>query len=284
MKTRFRRLIAPPVFEGDEEKTRIAHLLNTILFIVFGLVAIYTGVTLITDINLVGLAVEGIMLVGSLGLLLLIRRGYVRLTSWVLALLLWVLISVGTYYYGGLSGSGISSFFGIVLIAGLLLGGRLALLFAGLCVLSTAAMLATEVVGVAPPPPEFITPTYRWAEFSTTIGGVASLFYLVIRSLEVALGRARRNEREAIEASHFKSQLIARISHELRTPLGAILGLTEMLDCAVCGPLSAEQRQVAAKIVRNSQRLNSLVAQLLDQSYFESGELKLKAEKFSPRP
>ena len=283
MKTRLRRLIAPPVFEGDEEKTRVASLLNAILFIVFGLVVIYTGVTLITDLNLIGLAVEGALILTSLGLLLLMRRGYVRLASWILSLLLWGLISVGTYYYGGLLGSGVASFFGIALIAGLLLGGRSALLFAGLSVLSTAVMLATETLGVAPPTPEFVTPTYRWAEFSTTVVGVASLFYLVIRSLEGALERARRNEREAIEASNFKSQLIARISHELRTPLGAILGLTEMLDCAVCGPLSAEQRQVTLKIVRNAQRLNRLVAQLLDQSYFESGKLKLKTEEFSPR-
>ena len=200
MKTRLRRLIAPPVFEGDEEKTRVASLLNAILFIVFGLVVIYTGVTLITDLNLIGLAVEGALILTSLGLLLLMRRGYVRLASWILSLLLWGLISVGTYYYGGLLGSGVGSFFGIVLIAGLLLGGRSALLFAGLSVLSTAVMLATETLGVAPPTPEFVTPTYRWAEFSTTVVGVASLFYLVIRSLEGALERARRNEREAIEA------------------------------------------------------------------------------------
>jgi signal transduction histidine kinase len=283
IKTRLWRLVAPPVFEGDDEKTRIASLLNTILLIVFGLVTIYTVITLITDPNFVGLAVESVMIAGALVLLLVIRRGYVRLTSWFLSLLLWAVISVGTYYYGGLSGSGISSFFGVVLIAGLLLGGRSALLFAGLSVLSTAVMLATETAGVAPLPPEFITPAYRWAEFSTTIVGVASLFYLVIRSLEGALERARLNEREAIEASNFKSTLIARISHELRTPLGAILGLTEMLDCAVCGSLSDEQHQVTAKIVRNSRRLNRLVAQLLDQSYFESGKLKLKTEAFSPR-
>jgi signal transduction histidine kinase len=283
MKTRLGRLIAAPVFEGDEEKTRIARLLNAILFIVFGLVAIYTVITLITDLNLVGLAVEGSMILVSLGLLLFIRRGYVRLASWILSLLLWGIISVGTYYYGGLLGSGVASFFGIVLIAGLLLGASSALLFAGLSVLSTAVMLATEVMGVAPPPPEFITPAYRWAEFSTTVIGVASLFYLVIRSLEGALGRARRNEREAVEASNFKTHLIARISHELRTPLGAVLGLTEMLDCAVYGPLSGEQHQVAAKIVRNSQRLNRLVAQLLDQSHFEAGTFKLRAEEFSPR-
>jgi signal transduction histidine kinase len=188
------------------------------------------------------------------------------------------------YLYGGLLGSGISSFFGVSLIAGLLLGGYAAIVFALLSILSTAVMLVLGTLGVAPPAPDYITPTYRWAEFGTTVLGVGSLFYLAIRSLERALERARRNEREAIEANDFKSQLIARISHELRTPLGAVLGLTEMLeDHSVSGPLTPEQREIAIKIVRNSHRLNRLVAQLLDQSRFESGELKLKAVEFSPR-
>jgi signal transduction histidine kinase len=284
MTTRFRRWVASPVFEGDEEKTRIAGLLNAILFIILGLVAIYTVVTLVTDPDVVGLTVEGTMIVLALALRHLMYRGRVRLASIILSLLLWALISVGTYLYGGLLGSGISSLFGVALIAGLLLGGRAAIVFAGLSVLSSAVMFVTELLGIAPLPPAYITPAYRWAEFSTTILGVGSLFYLVIRSLERALERARRKEREAIEASDFKTQLIARISHELRTPLGAILGLTEMLeDPSVSGALYPNQQQIAQKIVRNSHRLNGLVAELLDQSRFESGKLRLKVEAFSPR-
>jgi signal transduction histidine kinase len=271
MRTWYRRWITPPVFEGDEEKTRIASLLNVISFIIFGLVLIYTTITLVTDPDVVGLAVEGAMIVLALTLRYLMYRGHVRLASIILSVLLWALISVGTYLYGGLLG-------------GLLLGGRAAIVFALLSVLSTAVMLLTEMLGVAPPPPDYITPAYRWAEFGTTILGVGSLFYLVIRSLEKALERARRNEQEAIEASDFKTQLIARISHELRTPLGAVLGLTEMLeDHSVCGPLSPKQQEVAEKIVRNSHRLNRLVAELLDQSRFESGELRLRVAEFSPR-
>ncbi|MBN1812509.1 MAG: hypothetical protein JXA14_11790 [Anaerolineae bacterium] len=284
MRTWYRRWVTPPVFEGDEEKTRVASLLNVISFIIFGLVAIYTAITLVTAPDVVGLAIESSMIVVALALRRLMRRGHIRLASIILSLLLWAFISVGTYFYGGLLGSGLSSFFGVALVAGLLLGGRAAIVFALLSVLSTAVMLVTGTFGVAPPPPDYITLTYRWAEFGTTILGVGSLFYLVIRSLEKALERARRNEQEAIEASNFKSQLIARISHELRTPLGAILGLTEMLeDPSVCGTLSPKQREIAQKVVRNSHRLNRLVAELLDQSRFESGKLRLKLEPFSPQ-
>jgi signal transduction histidine kinase len=277
------RLVAPPVFEGDGEKTRIARLLHIILLIIFVLVAVYTIISLVTDIYWAGLAVEAALLLIPLGLMRLSRRGKVQVASFILSLVLWGLISVGTYAYGGLQGSGPSSFFGVALIAGLLMGGRAAVLFALMSVLSLGGMLITEMLGVAPLPPEFLTPTYRWLELSTTIIGVGGLFYLVTQSLESALERARQNEREAVEASNFKSRLIARVSHELRTPLGAILGLTEMLDYSICGPLSPEQREVMQKVIRNTHRLNHLVADMLDQSRFESGKLRLRISEFSPR-
>jgi signal transduction histidine kinase len=283
MSARVWRLIAPPVFEGDEEKTRIARLLHIILLIISVLVGAYTIISLVTDVYWAGLAVEAVLLLIPLGLMRLSRRGKVQLASFILSLLLWGLISAGTYAYGGLQGSGPSSFFGVALIAGLLMGGRAAVLFALMSVLSLGGMLLAEMFGVAPSPPEFLTPTYRWLELSTTIIGVGGLFYLVTQSLENALERARQNEREAIEVSNFKSRLIARVSHELRTPLGAILGLAEMLDCAICGPLSLEQHQVTKKIMRNSYRLNHLVADMLDQSRFESGRLRLRVSEFSPR-
>lgn len=281
---RFRRLIAPPVFEEDEDKTRVAALLNVILLIVAGLVALYMLVTLVTEANLViGLAIEGTMLLVALGLLVLMRRGWVRRAALILSLLLWGLITVGTYLYGGLRGSGIGSFFGVALIAGLLLGGRMGILFAILSILSAGGMLLTEILGVAPSPPEFLTPSYRWMEFSTTIIGVTGLAYLFTHSLERALEQAQRKSQEALEASQFKSRLIARISHELRTPLGAVMGLTEMLHCMVYGPLSIEQQEITQKVLRNSQRLNELVTELIEQSRFESGRFRLRMEKISPR-
>jgi len=280
--SRLRKALSPPVFEGDEEKTRIAALLNAILIIVVFLVSIYMVVTLLHDLNVIGVSVEVGLIAASLGLLFLLHRGHMRITGIVISTVLWGLISVGTYAYGGLYGSGVSSFFGVALIAALLLGWRMGLVFTGLSIISLALMMVAEVRGVIPPVPDFVTPVYRWIELSTTLGGLMALLYLAMHSLERALEQARTNAQVAMEASEFKSRLIGRISHELRTPLAAVLGLTEMLHYSDCGTLNPKQQEIAQKIVRNTNHLSELVAQLLEQSRFESGRLRLEVEPFSP--
>src|SRR5205085_10188858 len=43
------------------------------------------------------------------------------------------------------------------------------------------------------------------------------------------------------ELDRMKSSFLATVSHELRTPLTSIIGYSEMLSEAMCGPLNAEQ-------------------------------------------
>ena len=96
---------------------------------------------------------------------------------------------------------------------------------------------------------------------------------------ETEMKRARD---EAVEASKFKTRLLAMISHELRTPLGSILGYSEMLMVGVYGDLSEEQVNITEKVVASTQYLSSLISDLLAQAKLEAGQLKLKYALFSP--
>ncbi|MBN2116568.1 MAG: hypothetical protein JW730_08355 [Anaerolineales bacterium] len=87
---------------------------------------------------------------------------------------------------------------------------------------------------------------------------------------------------KANEANEFKTQFIARMSHELRTPLGALLGLAEMLQQSVYGPLTPPQQDIVRRVIDNAQELKQLFTELLDQSHIESGQIRLKARRFSP--
>jgi signal transduction histidine kinase len=87
----------------------------------------------------------------------------------------------------------------------------------------------------------------------------------------------------AIEASEFKTRMLARVSHELRTPLGALMGLSEMVDQHVYGELTPPQHEAMGRIIFNARALSNVVSELLDQSQIELGQLVLKEEMFSPR-
>jgi signal transduction histidine kinase len=110
-----------------------------------------------------------------------------------------------------------------------------------------------------------------------------------IRSaLERAIGRYTVEIKEvqevalrASEANEFKSRFIARISHELRTPLGALLGMAEMLQENVYGPLTPAQQDITRRIFNNSKALELVFDELLDQSQIESGQLHLRKKRFS---
>jgi PAS domain S-box-containing protein len=88
--------------------------------------------------------------------------------------------------------------------------------------------------------------------------------------------------REA-EVERLKWAFMAMISNDLRTPLGAIVGYADMLQEAVYGPLSEQQLDVMERINANTQRLLSLVDNLLDQTQIEAGKLTFQISSFDPR-
>ncbi len=87
---------------------------------------------------------------------------------------------------------------------------------------------------------------------------------------------------QALEASNFKSQLLAKVSHELRTPLGAILGYSELLQDEAFGPLSARQKQITGEVIESTHYLTALVSELLDAARFEASKTQLHVDAFAP--
>ncbi len=90
--------------------------------------------------------------------------------------------------------------------------------------------------------------------------------------------------RTATEAEIFRQtdqirrSMLAAVSHDLRSPLAAIkASVTDLLDPDVRRP-EAEQREVLRTIDTETDRLDMLVANLLDMSRIEAGVLQAKPE------
>ena len=108
-------------------------------------------------------------------------------------------------------------------------------------------------------------------------------FELAISRFTVEIKEVQALAQRATEANEFKSRFIARISHELRTPLGAILGMSEMLQHSVYGPITPAQEDIVQRIVNNVRSLDRIFSEFLDQSQIETGQLQLKEAEFSPQ-
>jgi signal transduction histidine kinase len=79
-------------------------------------------------------------------------------------------------------------------------------------------------------------------------------------------------------AEQAKTDFLAMVSHELRTPLTAIRASAGLLMESQPGDLTANQQRLTRSIVRNSDRLTSLVTDLLDMGRLEHGQLTLTCE------
>lgn len=98
----------------------------------------------------------------------------------------------------------------------------------------------------------------------------------LIEEQNVRLDIARK---DAIKASHVKSQFLANMSHEIRTPLNAILGFSRELSTA---SLTTEKLEQVKIINDAADNLLIIVNDVLDFSKIEAGKLTLNNQPFSP--
>ena len=80
------------------------------------------------------------------------------------------------------------------------------------------------------------------------------------------------------ESERLYKTLFSSVSHELRTPVATIMGASENLLRDVATPLGATNADYAKEIHLAAERLNRLVAHLLDMTRLESGMLKPKLD------
>lgn len=77
------------------------------------------------------------------------------------------------------------------------------------------------------------------------------------------------------EVDQMKSDFISTVSHEFRTPLTSItMGVGLLLE-EIPGKLTEKQQELIEAIKEDSERLNTLVGELLDLSKLESGKMQM---------
>ena len=79
---------------------------------------------------------------------------------------------------------------------------------------------------------------------------------------DAAKERAEKSERELHAVAEFREMFIGIVGHDLRNPLGSIVFSATLL--LQRSHLSEQDAEVAARIIRNSQRMTRMITQLLD--------------------
>jgi len=96
--------------------------------------------------------------------------------------------------------------------------------------------------------------------------------------------RALRERAEALEtADRLKSEFISNVSYELRTPLNTIIGFAEILANQYFGTLNDRQMEYCRGIIGSSERLLTIINDILDLASIEAGRMTLDREPVAPK-
>ncbi|MBW0147816.1 sensor histidine kinase [Marinobacter arenosus] len=91
-----------------------------------------------------------------------------------------------------------------------------------------------------------------------------------VRNLALAFNRLM-DERDAI--AQMKEHFVSNVSHELRTPLTSINGALRLIQSGAAGDLPERAQQMSTLALRNGERLQLLISDLLDFSKLSAGQM-----------
>jgi len=145
-----------------------------------------------------------------------------------------------------------------------------------------ASFIAITLIDLLVDHPPF-TPQ-PWLQFFTVL---FAMYFVIDCSLcFLRLYRRDLKRLEDLEMEHartkaalvVKSQFVAIVSHELRTPLTSIKGSLDLVNSGKFGDLPLKVEKLLEVAGRNTQRLATLVDDLLDMQKLEEGQIKFEKE------
>lgn len=216
MQYNFRKILAPPVFPEEEDKTRSAAILNSIGLFTLIVVLLILGIRTIqgTDVNLV--EVNSVLIAVSVAIaimLFLSHKGYVSAASVLLVATLWSGLSYITWVADGIRDVAFFAYSIPILLAGLLLGWRGAAGTIFVSLLSGWTLAYAETV-------ELFVPTLdEPISFARDMTGVfvlmGGLIYLMITSLQRTLTKSRSVAKELSASNRELNELHANLEQQV---------------------------------------------------------------------
>ncbi|MGQ9598552.1 MAG: GAF domain-containing protein [Anaerolineae bacterium] len=265
MLNRIRTFLAAPVF-ADEEKTRVARLLNiTLLALLAAMVLLVVAIPLFSGLSLTSdeaftLLSGLIVAITILGLWFLAQRGHLAVAGTVLLGLLWLLMTAWVWGVSGISSDSSTLVYGLIIVlASLLLGKYATIVFTVLGVLAVLVayfLEAGHLLRVSDQPITLFDPLM--AAIPLILTGLLLLHAL--SSLFATLERARKNEQAQLEANRELNALRASLEQRVSDRTRDLERRTIQLQTA------AEVSRIITSIL-DTERLTWQVAELIQERF-----------------
>jgi len=281
MLSNIRRWLAPPVFEGDEDKTRAGTLLNIILW-VFIIGALMYG--LFTPIEPEVRYRRALIIAPFVLVLLFLKQmvnwGYIRSTGTLIVFVLWAVFTVAMFYGADYNNPAFMGYLVVVICAGLILNWRAAIAWSLFSILTNAIILVLGQNDVLPHSARTTPPFAFWAAQTVYILTSTILISQSLRKIDEARANAQHelNERKRVEAE--REQVIKElesknaelerftytVSHDLKSPLITIGGFIGLLEEDARSGNKAKFENDLKRIREAKDKMHRLLNELLELS------------------
>lgn len=197
-------LLTPPVFPDDDEKTRSAELLNTILIALSGLGFLLLIALVVGNIVPPRTSVAVAVFVLATGLLQIpARRGYIRQVSYIVVALFTLVLTYALTIIGTVRSPSVALFVLVIIISGLIIDRRAAYWTAAITTVLFFVILWLEINGRLPDPV---------SEVNFSLGVIFALTAVLAALL---LGRALQRITLSLERARLGEEKLAALNVEL---------------------------------------------------------------------
>lgn len=296
--TMVRSLFAPPVF-ADEDKSRIARLLNIISFAFLAMAVLGSIAILVQVYDPISLIIGLALILLTVMVQILMRRGLIQAAGLLMCSGLWLLITGINWGFGGVSADTFYGYVLVIVLAALVAGRKWGFVVAAASCAAGLLFILAEANGLIVEIPD--TKGLSIITGTAVFVLAAVMMSLAIQGIEDALRRARETNR-ALETAQAglqeritlereqreQLQLVTRSEQEQRTSLQRILDQVRdavaELGSAISEILAATQQHVAsasqqsAAIAQTTTTVDE-VKVIADQSVMRAQEVTNAAQR-----
>ncbi len=281
MFTRVWRWMGPPLFEGDEDKSRSANLLNIVLWILITSAILYGFLAPVEP----GTVARRTMIIVPLLLALLLFKqivnwGYVKLSGTVTVFTIWLLFTYAMIVGADYNNPAYMGYLLVIVCAGLILNWRASIWWSFICILTSAIILILGQRGIFPSSSSMNPPLTFWIAQTLYILTSAILLSEATRKIDEAFAKTQHeiNERKRVEAEREKviKELEAKnaelerftytVSHDLKSPLITISGFIGLLEADAQKGSKEKFKGDLQRIGDAAEKMKRLLDELLELS------------------
>lgn len=272
---KIQRWFQPPTFPDDENKTRVAAIINFSLWVLFFTVLLIEPfIFFVPRQQTTGfLYLSAIFAPSLLGVLLyLLRKGYVNLTAWTFVFFQWISTHIQVFASGGLQSPAIGAFSVTILLAGFLINDWAGLLFTILSILSIVWVQYAESLQLLPTPLLFQTSTGKFAMLASIMALTFTILIVVVRSLRIALVKSQatvqkleavikqrleaeeklqHSEQQLQNSLAEKELLLKEVHHRVKNNMQVIVSLLSLQAANLTDPVTSAMMRESQNRVRS---------------------------------